>query len=172
MPSTAEDRTEYHELIAADRLELAARIEADRMENSKFDPTELAHEMTVVRSELEGDGNSPRLRSVYQHVPAGGVLRRTRTTGRSSAGAPMSKRSPSRRDVIYDYYKKHYMPNNAVVVMVGDFDTKKAVGDLSRNTSASIPPGTLDTHYITPGAAPARRAARHPQAARHDRRRC
>ncbi len=29
------------------------------MENSKFDPTELAHEMIVVRSELEGDNNSP-----------------------------------------------------------------------------------------------------------------
>ena len=27
------------------------------------------------------------------------------------------------RDDVYKYYKTHYMPNNAIVVIVGDFDT-------------------------------------------------
>ena len=61
----------------------------------------------------------------------------------------MSKRSQGRRDVIYSYYKKHYMPNNAVVVMVGDFDTKKAVRIVQKYFGV-YPAGTLDTHYITP----------------------
>ena len=146
--STGEDRTEYHELIAADRLELAARIEADRMENSKFDPTELAHEMTVVRSELEGDANSPgfdleantftpaAFTSHPYHWPVIGW----RTDVEAVSG---------RRDVIYDYYRKHYMPNNAIVVMVGDFDTKKAVAIVQKQFGI-YPAGILDTHNITP----------------------
>ena len=146
--STGEDRTEYHELIAADRLELAARIEADRMENSKFDPTELAHEMTVVRSELEGDANSPgfdleantftpaAFTSHPYHWPVIGW--------RSDVEAVSG-----RRDVIYDYYRRHYMPNNATVVMVGDFDTKKAVAIVQKQFGI-YPAGILDTHNITP----------------------
>ncbi len=146
--STAEDRTEYHELIASDRLELAARIEADRMENSKFDPAELAHEMTVVRSELEGDGNSPGydlytntfLPSAFSAHPYHWPVIGWRSDVEAVA---------NRRDVIYSYYRKHYMPNNAIVVMVGDFDTKKAVGIVQKQFGV-YPAGTLDTHYITP----------------------
>ena len=146
--STGEDRTEYHELIAADRLELAARIEADRMENSKFDPTELAHEMTVVRSELEGDSNSPGFDLVANtftpaaftshpyHWPVIGW----RTDVEAVSG---------RRDVIYDYYRRHYMPNAAIVVMVGDFDTKKAITIVQKQFGV-YPAGILDTHNITP----------------------
>ncbi len=146
--STAEDRTEYHELIAADRLELAARIEADRMENSAFNPTELSHEMTVVRSELEGDNNSPGydlytntfLPQAFESHPYHWPVIGWRTDVEAVA---------SRRDVIYAYYKNHYMPNNAVVVMVGDFDTKKAVG-LVQKYFGVYPAGHLEQHHITP----------------------
>ena len=146
--STGEDRTEYHELIAADRLELAARIEADRMENSKFDPTELSHEMTVVRSELEGDGNSPGydlytntfLPTAFTAHPYHWPVIGWRTDVEAVSG---------RRDVIYSYYRKHYLPNNAIVVMVGDFDTKKAVSIVQKYFGV-YPAGTLDTHNITP----------------------
>ncbi len=146
--STGEDRTEYHELIASDRLELAARIEADRMENSKFDPAELAHEMTVVRSELEGDANSPGydlyanlfLPAAFTAHPYHWPVIGWRTDVEAVSG---------RRDVIYDYYRRHYMPNNAVVVMVGDFDTKKAVGIVQKYFGV-YPAGALDTHNITP----------------------
>jgi zinc protease len=146
--STAEDRTEYHELIAADRLELAARIEADRMENSAFNPTELAHEMTVVRSELEGDNNSPGydlytntfLPAAFTAHPYHWPVIGWRSDVEAVSG---------RRDVIYSYYRNHYMPNNAVVVLVGDFDTKKAVGIVQKYFGV-YPAGHLEQHHITP----------------------
>ena len=56
--STYYDWTNYYATIAADRLELAMRIEADRMVNSRIDKVDLDAEMTVVRSELEGGENS------------------------------------------------------------------------------------------------------------------
>jgi zinc protease len=146
--TTGEDRTEYHELISSDRLELAARIEADRMENSLFDPTELAHEMTVVRSELEGDNNSPGY-DLYTNtfLPTAFTAHPYHwpTIGWRTDVEAVAKR----RDVIYSYYKHHYMPNNAVVVMVGDFDTPKAVGIVQKYFGV-YPAGQLEQHHITP----------------------
>ena len=146
--STGPDFTEYHEEVAADRLELAAHIEADRMENSQFDPAELAHEMTVVRSELEGDNNSPGY-DLYSNVfepaaftahPYHWPVIGWRTDVEAVA---------NRRDIIYGYYRRHYLPNNAVVVMVGDFDTKKALA-VCQKYFGVYPAGTLEQRTITP----------------------
>ena len=41
------------------------------------------------------------------------------------------------------------MPNNAIVVMVGDFDTKKAIAIVQKQFGI-YPAGILDTHNITP----------------------
>ncbi|MDQ2686688.1 MAG: insulinase family protein [Armatimonadota bacterium] len=145
--STGEDRTEYHELVAADRLELAVRVEADRMENSLFDPTELKHEMTVVRSELEGDSNDPGFQLYsFAFLPAAFTAHPYHwpTIGWTSDVEAVA----NNRNVIYQYYKDHYMPNNAVVVMVGDFDTKKAVA-LCQKYYGVYPAGKLAAHHIT-----------------------
>ena len=146
--TTGDDRTEYHELIASDRLELAVRVEADRMENSLFDPTQLKHEMTVVRSELEGDSNDPGYQLyAFSFLPAAFISHPYHwpTLGwRSDVEAVAD-----RRNVIYQYYKDHYMPNNAIVVMVGDFDTNKAVS-LCRKYFGAYGPGKLEHHFITP----------------------
>lgn len=154
--STGPDFTEYHEEVAADRLELAARIEADRMEHSQFDPAELAHEMTVVRSELEGDNNSPGY-DLYSNVfepaaftahPYHWPVIGWRTDVEAVA---------DRRDIIYGYYRRHYLPNNAVVVMVGDFDTKKALA-VCQKYFGVYPAGVLEKRTITPE--PAQRGER------------
>lgn len=154
--STAEDRTEYHELIAADRLELAIRVEADRMENSLFNPNELKHEMTVVRSELEGDSNDPGFETyAFAFLPTAFIAHPYHwpTIGWTSDVEAVA----DRRNVIYQYYRDHYMPNNAVVVMVGDFDTKKAVA-LCQKYFGVYPAGKLAEHHITPE--PAQRGER------------
>ena len=57
--NTFYDWTSYFETLAADRLELAVRIESDRMANSRIAKVDLESEMTVVRSELEGGENDP-----------------------------------------------------------------------------------------------------------------
>ena len=154
--STGQDRTEYHELIASDRLELAARIEADRMENSKFDPTELAHEMTVVRSELEGDNNSPGY-DLYTNVFLPSAMTAHPYHWPTIGWRADVEAVANRRDVIYSYYKNHYMPSNAIVVMVGDFETPKAVGIVQKYFGV-YPGGKPESHFITPE--PAQRGER------------
>jgi zinc protease len=146
--NTGQDRTQYYELISADRLELAVRVEADRMINAAFDPTELSREMTVVRSELEGDSNDPGYQLYdFSFLPTAFVSSGYHwpTLGWKTDVEAVA----TRRNVIYQYYKDHYMPNNAVVVMVGDFDTKKAV-NLCRKYFGVYPAGKLEKHHITP----------------------
>ena len=45
--------------MPADKIDLALQLESDRMQNSIFDPEEVASERTVIISEREGNENSP-----------------------------------------------------------------------------------------------------------------
>jgi zinc protease len=132
--STFYDWTNYYETISADRVELAMEIEADRMVNSRIDKADLDAEMTVVRSELEGGENNP-----------GRLLLKAVTAAAFDAHPyqwPVigwrSDVENMPRDAIYHYYKTHYGPNNATVVMVGDFDTAQALA-LVRKHFGKIP---------------------------------
>ncbi len=139
------DRTNYFETLASDRLEMAMQLESDRMSNSLFDEKEHQKEMTVVRSEYEAGENNPgaalgkavRL-SAYQVNPY-----RWQTIGFRSDIENIS------RDEMYDYYKKYYVPNNATIVMVGDFDTKTALA-MVQKYFGSIPARSIVPHFITP----------------------
>src|SRR5207248_3127164 len=103
--------------------ELAMQIESDRMVNSLIDPQQFKSEMTVVRSELEGGENNPQElldRTVWSaayevhpyHWPV--------------IGWRVEVEKVPRND-LYAYYKRYYGPNNATVIMVGDFDTNRAL---------------------------------------------
>ena len=143
--STSFDRTEYHETLAADRLELAMQIESDRMVNSAYDEAQHQKEMSVVRSEYEAGENDPgtalgkavRLEA-FQVNPY-----RWETIGFKADIENFT------RDEMYAYYQNYYTPNNAVVVIVGDFDTAKAL-ELARKYFGPIPSHPVAQHFITP----------------------
>jgi zinc protease len=121
--STYYDWTNYYATIASDRLELAMRIEADRMVNSRVEKSDLDAEMTVVRSELEGGENSPG-RLLWQAVVSTAIQAhpyRWPVIGWRSDVENVS------RDAIYQYYRAYYGPNNAVAVVVGDVSTPDAL---------------------------------------------
>jgi zinc protease len=52
------------------------------------------------------------------------------------------------RDDLYGYYRQHYVPNNATVVVVGDVDVTEALRSVERRFGA-IRPGTLPPHVYT-----------------------
>jgi zinc protease len=133
--NTYYDWTSYYETVAADRLELAMRIESDRMAQSRIDAGDLASEMTVVRSELEGGENDPET-----------LLRRAVVAAAFEAHPyhwPVigwrSDVEQMPRDAIYRYYKMHYGPNTATVVIVGDFQTQRALAQVRRYFGALKP---------------------------------
>lgn len=116
---TSQDYTAYFETLPADRLELGLQIESDRMVNSLFDPAEVDSERTVIISEREGHENDPEwwlseamMAATFQFHPY-----RNEVIGWKSDLLAMT------RDELYTHYQTYYMPNNAVLVVVGDFKT-------------------------------------------------
>jgi zinc protease len=64
---TGDDYTAYFENFSPENLELAIKIESDRMRNAKIDHDEVELERSVIVSELEGNRNKP-LSKVYENL--------------------------------------------------------------------------------------------------------
>jgi zinc protease len=145
--STYYDWTNYYATIASDRLELAMRIEADRMVNSRIDKVDLDAEMTVVRSELEGGENSPG-RLLWQAVVSTAYHAhpyRWPVIGWRSDVENIS------RDAMYQYYRTYYGPNNAVAVVVGDVSAAEALRLVRRHFGPiKATPKPPEVHTVEP----------------------
>jgi zinc protease len=133
--STYYDWTNYYETIASDRLEMAMQIESDRMTGSLIDPQQLASEMTVVRSELEGRENSPG--TLLSQAVAAAAFEAHPYQWPVIGWRSDVENVP--RSAIYNYYRTHYGPNNATMVIVGDFDTQKTLALVKKYFGAVKP---------------------------------
>ena len=154
--STYYDWTNYYATIAADRLELAMRIEADRMVNSRIDKADLDAEMTVVRSELEGGENNPG-RLLWQAVVS------TAIQAHPYHWPVIGWRSDVEnvpRDAIHQYYRTHYGPGNAVAVVVGDVTAADALRLVRQHFGPIKPlPKPLEVYTVEPPQRGERRVA-------------
>jgi zinc protease len=114
------DWTAYFETMPADKIDLALRLEADRMVNSQFDPNEVASERTVITSEREGNENEPLflLGEAIQQTAF-----RVHPYHHEVIG-DMADLLTMTRDDLYNHYRTFYVPNNAVMAVAGDFDSQ------------------------------------------------
>ncbi|HUR65717.1 MAG TPA: pitrilysin family protein [Chitinophagaceae bacterium] len=119
------DRTNYYEILSAsdENLRWAIDMEADRMVNSKILPEELKKEFSVVRNEFEMGENS-QSGVLMERVVSSMFL--WHNYGKSTIG---SKEDIERvqPDNLKAFYKKYYQPDNAVLIISGKFDEKKAL---------------------------------------------
>lgn len=113
------DYTMYYETLPADKIDIAMRAEADRMINAKFDPEETESERTVIISERQGLENNP-LFWLQEEIQAAAY--RVHGYHHRIIGDEIDLRQMTRDD-LYNHYRHHYNPSNAVVVSVGAFDT-------------------------------------------------
>jgi len=134
---TSKDYTAYFENFAADRLEIAMDLEADRMQNLLLDPKEFLSERDVVKEER-------RMR--YEDDPTSSMIEQMMAT--AFAAHPyqwpvigwMADLGNLTRDDLYEHYRTYYAPNNATIVVVGDFETKKVL-PLIQKHFGNIPRG-------------------------------
>ncbi len=143
--STSHDSTRYYETMPADKIDLALRLEADRMEHSIYKEKDVASERTVIISEREGHENEPMFRLTeavqqtafhvhpYHHEIIG----------------DMADLHTITRDDLYEHYRRYYLPNNAVLAMAGDFDTKSMLKRI-KELFESIPKGPTPPRLIRP----------------------
>ncbi len=125
---TSLDYTNYYEVLAADRLELAMKIESDRMVNAIVPDEEHRLEMTVVRSELERNEDNPH-RALYLEIFAQAFKAHPYHWPTIGWRTDVEQ---IRTEQIRAYYKSHYLPNNAAVVIVGDVERAEALAMVKR----------------------------------------
>jgi zinc protease len=140
------DRTNYFETFNAteENLKWALDLEADRMVNSFIAKKDLDSEMTVVRNEFESGENNP-LRVLYQRMLAAGY--EWHNYGKSTIGARADIENVP-IDRLQAFYKKHYQPDNAVLVVAGKIDEQKTLSLVNEYFGViPRPERTLPTYY-------------------------
>ncbi len=116
---TSYDQTAYFGTVGRDKLQALLVLEADRMQNALINAEQLTSEKRVVISELQGYENNPgyRLRRAVMQAAFP-----DRVYGLPVGG---TKADVERFTVeqVRDYYQTYYSPDNAVLVVTGDFAT-------------------------------------------------
>lgn len=130
------DFTTYFETLPADRIDLALRVEADRMVNAVFDPSETELERTVIISERQGNENNPGF-LLGEALQAAAF--QAHSYHHSVIGWQCDLETMT-RDQLYEHYRVYYAPNNAVLALVGDFDADAMLARI-RELFGTIPPG-------------------------------
>ena len=133
--STSEDRTNYYEALPANQLELALFLESDRMRSLAVTKDNLDNERNNVQEERrqrvdnQPYGKSSELQQelIYENF----------AYKHSTIGSMEDLNAASIED-IKDFFRIYYAPNNAVLVIVGDFKTSDALTKV-RKYFESIP---------------------------------
>jgi len=124
---TSHDYTAYFENFAADRITISLDLESDRMQNLLLDQKEFLSERDVVKEER-------RMRT--EDDPISAMVEQMMTVAFSSHPYQwpvigwMADISNYTRDDLVKHYHTYYAPNNATIVVVGDFDSKKLLAQI------------------------------------------
>src|SRR5690606_7943370 len=136
--NTSQDRTFYYETLPSNQLELALWMEAERMLHAKIDEIGLETQRKVVKEEKK---------QRYDNTPYGqllSVVYENEFTKHPYRWTPIGKEQyidQAALSEFMDFYKTFYVPENATLVIGGDFDeaqTKKWI----EKYFGSIPKGT------------------------------
>ena len=120
---TSHDQTVYYGTAERDKLKALLTLEADRMQNTVINTKQFNSEKQVVISELKGYENSPQYRlnravmqAAFPNHPYG-----------LPVGGTEQDVKKFTLEQVQQYYDNFYSPNNAVLVIVGDFETSKTI---------------------------------------------
>ena len=130
------DQTTYFETLAADALDLALRIESERMTSCVYDADEFESERSVIISELQGNENNP---AYLLGVEVAAAAFHAHPYGWPTIGW-LSDLETMSRDELYSHYRNYYIPNNATLVIAGDIDADDALRNVEQHFAA-IDPG-------------------------------
>lgn len=136
--NTSQDRTYYFEEMPSNQLELALWMESERMLHLKIDSVGIETQRKVVKEEKKQSyENNPYgllMNEVFQNLFSKSPYR----------WMPIGQEQyidQAKYSEFMDFYKKYYVPNNAVLVVAGDINIPEAKGWIEKYFSG-IPKGT------------------------------
>ena len=153
---TTEDKTNYYEVLPSHQLELGFWLESDRMMEFGVSEISLVTQKNVVKEEK---------RERYDNSPYGSLtirMNRLAYTNFSywwSVIGDMDTIDAATLADVRDFFETYYVPNNAVLVLTGDFKTEE-VKPLIERYFASIPVGERQLNIPTYNEEPQREERR------------
>lgn len=137
--ATSFDYTYYYHQVPSSSLELVMALESDRMHNLKFNDQEINRERKVIKQErrlrVENSIFAKGFEEIKAHVFRDSYLEHNIIGWMEDInGISISE--------LKKHYHKYYSPNNALVVVSGDVETK-AVKNLAKKYYAAYPAADL-----------------------------
>lgn len=136
---TAYDYTAYFQKISRDRLELVMELEADRMTNLVLSDAVVAPERDVVLEERRSRTDNSPAALFGEQMSAVQYL--SHPYGRPIIGWEGEIRRLTTDDALA-FYRAHYAPNNAVLIVAGDV-TANELRPLAEKYYGPIPPAAV-----------------------------
>jgi predicted Zn-dependent peptidase len=128
--TTNEDRTNYFEALPANQLDLALYLEADRMRSLVISKDNLDNQRNAVQEERrQGVDNQPYGKSgeIQQELLYDNFAYKHTTIG------SMEDLNAASVEDVQAFFKQYYAPNNAVLTLVGDFNTADALKKIKQS---------------------------------------
>ena len=141
---TSQDVTSYYVNLVADKLDLVLDLEADRMHNLLLDAKEIDSERQVVIEERRTRTEDDPEGFLAEEVSSIAFKAHPYSNPIIGWSEDLRRITPAE---IRAFYKTYYNPNNAILVVVGDFKADEALGKikarLGRVPRAPDPPPVL-----------------------------
>jgi zinc protease len=127
--TTNEDRTNYFEALAKNQLDLALFLESDRMRSLAVNQANLDNQRNAVQEERRvGIDNQPYGKA---ELEVDNLAYDNFAYKHSTIGS-MADLNAATVDDVKDFFRIYYAPNNAVLVLVGDFDPVEALAKMEK----------------------------------------
>lgn len=142
--TTNQDRTNYFASVPSNQLELLLWLESDRMSTLQVTQENFDNQREVVKEEK---------RQRYDNAPYGSrweEMMKRLFRGQTYEWTPIGSMDDlNSADLEYakNFYKKYYSPDNAVLVVAGDFEYETAEELVSKYFSDIKPAGTVKNKY-------------------------
>ena len=137
---TSWDYTAYFQRVAADRLDLMMKMEADRMRNLKLTEEDVTTERDVILEERSQRTDSSPGALLTEQMNAAQYL--NHPYGRPVIGWRHEMAALSRQDAL-DWYQAYYAPNNAILIVAGDVDPQAVLALAKTHYGPLVPSGKI-----------------------------
>jgi zinc protease len=142
---TSQDYTTYFAMLASDRIHVVFELEADRMANLVVKDDLFGLERNVVKEERRLRTENEPVSDFFEQLSATAYV--AHPYGQPVIGWMEDLNRLTTED-LRRYYKTYYVPNNAVVVVVGDFDASLLAAEIEA-AFAPLPLGSLPPEVRT-----------------------
>ena len=127
--TTNKDRTVYYEVLPANQVDLALFLEADRMRSLAITKENLDNQRNAVQEERRSGVDNQPYGKTFETLPE---LAYDNFAYEHSVIGSMADLSAASVEDVAAFFKTYYAPNNAVVAIVGDVDTKTTLAKVEK----------------------------------------